>query len=123
MMTPSPHTVTFDSFTIATTETPAQPTSAASPAPATDPLGALVALQFKRAKILPASVLNPITLTADIIQFVSDQIIEAHRGILNDGSATMKDRRLSYQSLNLHFLILLALAGRVAYAEPTQPQE
>lgn len=103
--------VTFNDFMTAETET-------GNPEPSSrNPLRQLAAEQLLRARLVPASRSNQLTDATEVVRFLSNAVIDAHRGILNDGSANLKDRRLSYQAVCNHFMILLAMAGGI---EPPQ---
>jgi len=66
------------------------------------------------AKLIPASVLEHVgdsPTLSDIAIRLSRNLMDCHNMIVSDPSANVFVKRLSYQNLFLHFLVLIAVAG------------
>ena len=67
------------------------------------------------AKLIPASLLEQSAdeqpTMSDIAIRLSRNIMDCHDTILSDPSANISVKRLSYENLCLHFLVLIAVSG------------
>jgi hypothetical protein len=106
-----PKPVTFDAFV--TAESRSRVVEQSGPSP----FRQLVAQQLIKAKLVPASRSSQLTDAAETATFLSDSVLDMHSKIVNDGGSTMTQRRLSYQAVCLHFIMLMAMAGGI---EPPQ---